>query len=221
MKTVCIIPIKSNSIRLKSKNFLKIKKKPLYSLLLDKLSSTNFNEIYIDSDSDEIKHYCLKKNFKFIERKPNLKKNTANGNDLLNYHQKIISADIYFQLFVTAPLLSIKTINECIRILKTTKKYDSILTYYEQYVWAWFNNKPINYKPNILPRSQDAKPICIESTGLYGIKKDILKKSKCRIGKNPFFFKIDELESLDIDTKIDFLKLRFYMDNANKLKEIS
>ena len=33
------------------------------------------------------------------------------------------------------------------------------------------NKKPINYKPKILPRSQDAKPIIQETTGLYGIKR--------------------------------------------------
>ena len=30
--------------------------------LLDKLKFTNFDEIYIDSDSDEIRRYCKKNN---------------------------------------------------------------------------------------------------------------------------------------------------------------
>ena len=76
------------------------------------------------------------------------------GNDLILYHQKLIKSDLYFQLFVTAPLLSINSINESIKILKKTKKYDFVLTCYEQYSWTWFSNKPINYKPNVLPRSQ-------------------------------------------------------------------
>ena len=56
-----------------------------------------------------------------------ISKDNANGNDLLNYHSKIIKADLYFQIFITAPLLSIKTINNCIELLKK-KKNDSILT---------------------------------------------------------------------------------------------
>ena len=35
---------------------------------------------------------------------------------------------------------------------------------------VWFK-KPINYRPKILPRSQDARPVIIETTGLYGITK--------------------------------------------------
>ena len=38
------------------------------------------------------------------------------------------------------------------------------------YTWFWFNNRAINYDPRILPRSQDAKPVVVETTALYGIK---------------------------------------------------
>lgn len=204
MKVVCIIPIKKKSKRVKGKNFKKINGKPLFRFLLDKLLNSNFDEIYIDSDSNIIKRYCKSKGYKFVNRLSSLSKDNANGNDLLNYHQKIIKADLYFQLFVTAPLLSIKSINKCISILKKTKKHDSILTCNEIFSWFWFNKKPVNYKPEILPRSQDAKPIIMETTGLYGIKSNALKKYKCRIGKKPYFYKVNQKESFDLDTQEDF-----------------
>ena len=122
MKVVAIIPIKQNSKRVKGKNFKLINKKPLYRYLLDKLKYAKFDEIYVDSDSKIIERYCKSKNYKFIKRLPNLKKDTANGNDLLNYHAKIIKADIYFQLFVTAPLLKLSSINKCIDFLKKKQK---------------------------------------------------------------------------------------------------
>ena len=200
MKVVCIIPIKKKSKRVKGKNFKKINGKPLFRFLLDKLLKSNFDEIYIDSDSNIIKRYCKSKGYKFVNRLSSLSKDNANGNDLLNYHQKIIKADLYFQLFVTAPLLSIKSIS----ILKKTKKHDSILTCNEIFSWFWFNKKPVNYKPEILPRSQDAKPIIMETTGLYGIKSNALKKYKCRIGKKPYFYKVNQKESFDLDTQEDF-----------------
>ena len=108
MKIVAIIPIKSQSKRVKNKNFRIVGKKPLYKHLLDKLKKTDFNEIYIDSDSKEIEKYCNTMEYKFIKRLPKLAKDNANGNDLLNYHSKIIKADIYFQLFVTAPAFKSK-----------------------------------------------------------------------------------------------------------------
>ena len=67
------------------------------------------------------------------------------------------------------------------------------------------------YKPKILPRSQDAKPIVMETTGLYGIRKKTLKKHKCRIGQKPYFFEVSKKESLDLDTKEDFKILKTYL----------
>ena len=61
MKIVAIVPIKSRSTRVKNKNFRKINGKPLYTFLLNKLAKCNFDEIYIDSDSEEIKRYSKKK----------------------------------------------------------------------------------------------------------------------------------------------------------------
>ena len=80
------------------------------------------------------------------------------------------------------------------------------------YSWFWFRNKPVNYKPKVLPRSQDAEPIIMETTGLYGIKKNSLKKNNCRIGKKPFiYFLKDHKETLDIDTNDDLKIFKFLL----------
>jgi len=216
MKIVAIIPIKKRSKRVKGKNFKKINKRPLYDFLLKKIKKCNFDEIYVDSDSNEIEKYCKENNINFIKRLPQLALDKANGNDLLNYHLNLISADIYFQLFITAPLLKISTINKCIEILKRNKKIDSIFTAQKIYSWFWFNNQAVNYSPRVLPRSQDAKAMIQETTGLYGIKKKALKKFKCRIGKKPFFYFVDKNEAIDLDNKEDFKYLEYYV-NKNLL----
>ena len=213
MKVVAIIPIKSKSTRVKRKNFKKISQnKPLFKFFLEKIKKCKFDCIYVDTDSKEIARYCEKNRIKVIKRKRRLAQDNANGNDLLNYHSKLINADLYFQLFITAPLLSVKTINKCIKLLKTRKKYDSIFTCHNIYSWFWFQKKPINYLPKVLPRSQDAKPITMETTGLYGIKSNALKKYKCRIGKKPFFYEVSKKESLDLDTEDDFKILKTYLN---------
>lgn len=207
--TICIVPIKLNSIRVKNKNFRKIKGKKLYEHFFKKLRKTNFDQIYIDSDSKEVEKIAKQYGFQFIRRIQRLTKNSANGNDLLNYHAKKISdADYYFQLFITAPLLSVETINNCISILKNTKKHDSILTVEKIKSWFWYKNKPVNFNPNSFPRSQDAVPLIKETTGLYGIKKNALLKYKRRTGNKPFFQYVNFKEGLDLDTEEDFLILK-------------
>ena len=64
---------------------------------------------------------------------------------------------------------------------------NSILTSCKIYSWFWFKNKPVNYKPAILPRSQDAKPIIVETTGLYGIKSSALKNINVELEKSHTF----------------------------------
>ena len=211
MKIVAIVPIKSKSKRLKNKNFRKINGKPLYRYLLDKLKFTKFDEIYVDSDSLEIEKYCRANRYKFVKRIPKLALDSANGNDLLNYHSKIIKADIYFQLFITAPLLKINTINNCIEKIKRSKKYDSILTSKSVQTWFWYKGKPVNYDPRILPRSQDANPLVFETTGLYGIRKKILLNKKARIGDKPYFYEVSDEEAIDLDNLKDFRYLEYYV----------
>ena len=165
-KVVVIVPIKENSKRVKNKNFKKINGLPLYQITLNKLKKCKFDEIYVDSDSQEIENFCKLEGIKFIKRKPLLATDKANGNHLLNYHRKLIDADYYFQILITSPLLKIKTINNCISYLKKNKKYDSIFTIQTFKTYLWFKNKPINYLPKELPRSQDLKPLIIETTSL-------------------------------------------------------
>lgn len=209
MKIIAIVPIKSKSIRVPGKNFKLVKGKPLYKFMLEKIIKCNFDKVYVDTDSDEIKNFCKKNKIEIINRLKSLSKNTANGNDLLNYHQKIVDADIYFQVFITSPLIKISTINNCIKFMKKTKKYDSILTCKSNYTWYWFEKKPVNYNPKILPRSQDAKPVVVETTALYGIKKQSLKKRRCRIGYKPYFYEVSDIECVDLDNKKDFEYLKY------------
>ena len=187
--------------------------KPLYQHLLDKLKHSLFDEIYIDSDSEELREYSQTKGYSFIERKPDLAQNDANGNDLLNYHREIVEADYYFQIFITSPLLKLETINNCIKLLKENKEYNSILTVKSIFTWFWFEGKPINYDPRILPRSQDAKPVVMETTGLYGITKKALFENRARIGDKPYFYEVSDAEAIDLDNEIDFEYLNFYVKN--------
>jgi CMP-N-acetylneuraminic acid synthetase len=209
-RTACFIPIKKNSKRIKDKNFQFIDGKKLYEITLEKAiylkSKGLFEEVFVDTDSKEIADYCLSKNICHIPREDFLKSDQANGNHLLeSWIQKFPEYDIYAQLHVTAPFLELASIEDCIAKVKDTAlwDYDSSLTAVEEYSWYWFNKKPINYLPEVLPRSQDASPLIRESTALYVIKKDTFRQKKCRIGYNPYFCLTKDYEAIDLDNPID------------------
>ena len=64
MKSVCIVPIKSESERVKKKNFHLLNGVPLYKHFLNKLKCCDFDEVYIDTDSKEINEFVQDMGFK-------------------------------------------------------------------------------------------------------------------------------------------------------------
>lgn len=200
------IPIKSESKRVPRKNFRMFAGAPLYTYILSAAAHANcFNAVFVDTDSQEIKEYAARLGIQVIDRKPELAEDTANGNDLLVYHAGLDpSFDILVQLFATAPLLQAKTIRSCVQVLQENKGYDSIFTATEEYGWFWFQDQPVNYRPSVLPRSQDATPLVKETTGLYGIYREVCEKYRSRVGARPYAYIIPTEQALDIDTDFDF-----------------
>ena len=217
MTKAAFIPIKTTSKRVPGKNFRELNGVPLYKYIISNaVESHAFDEIYIDTDSDEILSYAETLNLKTIIRLDELAADDANGNDLLNYHhKKFPNFKYYFQLFATAPLLKPDSIFECVNKLTESNECDSILTVTKECGWFWFKGNPVNYEPSILPRSQDADMLIKESTGLYGIKKESLEKHSCRIGVKPIMHEIDPIESLDIDTEHEFFLAEKLATNIN------
>ena len=62
----------------------------------------------------------------------------------------------------------------------------------------------MNYRPGILPRSQDMMPVIEETTGLYGITREALSKYHCRIGRKPYIHIVSKFEAVDINTEEDW-----------------
>lgn len=212
MSVACFIPIKANSERVPGKNFRILNGKKLYEHIMQHvIEAACFDDIYIDTNSDEIKQYALEKGLKVIERKSELAQNTANGNDLLCYHADLYPHyDYYFQLFATAPFLQPASIKTCVDKLVNSEVYDSCFTALENHGFYWLNNNPINYRPYILPRSQDMTPVVEETTGLYGMTSEAMFKYRCRIGRTPYIHFVNKFEAVDINTEDD-LKVAEYI----------
>src|SRR5699024_5428431 len=139
-----------------------------------------------------------------IERKPELALNSANGNDLLVHHYKLFPQyDCYFQAFATAPFLQPATIRLCVEHFLNSGEYDSCFTATENHGFYWMAENPINYRPEILPRSQDMIAVVEETTGLYGVRRSSLERFRCRIGRKPYIHIVSKFEAVDINNEED------------------
>lgn len=205
MKTACFIPIKANSERVPGKNFRPLNGKKLYEYICEHVKQADvFDDVFVDTNSEEITAYAQQMGFNTIERKPELAQNTANGNDLLVHHYlQFPQYDYYFQLFATAPYLQPETIKVCVEKLTGSEEYDSCFTATENHGFYWLANNPINYRPGILPRSQDMLAVVEETTGLYGICRSSLERYRCRIGRKPYIHTVGKFEAVDINTEED------------------
>ena len=206
MKTACFILIKENSERVKGKNLRVLNGKPLYMYISEHVKEADvFDDVYIDTNSLEVAKYAESMGFKVIERLPELAQNTANGNDLLVHHFELYpDYDYYFQLFATAPYMQADTIKTCWEKLTSSSEFDSCFPATENHSFYWFAGNPMNYRPGILPRSQDMLPVIEETTGLYGIAKESLMKYRCRIGRKPYIHIVNKFEAVDINTEEDW-----------------
>ena len=225
MKVVAIIPAKSKSSRIESKNTKLLCNMPLFIHTLDKLLKISIiDEVWLDTDDINIiniannygyNEYCYK-NFKYFIRDKKFSDNSTNGNKLLENEISNIESDIYIQVLCTSPFTNIDSIIECINILKNGE-YKSVVGYFKEKYYLWKNGKSLYDKYNI-PNSNDLEDTIIESMSLYGITKDEFTKYKLRIGNNPYLLELKGEEIIDINYEKDFIfaeKIAFY----NKFNE--
>lgn len=203
-EVVGVVPIKSVSQRVRGKNFRPLDGRPLFHYILESARHAGLDQVFVNTDDAGAAEYARAQGMGVIDRPAYLSADTANGNDLLLYDASQVAAAIYVQLFATAPFLSAETIRNAVTILKEDRACDSVFTVNTIYSWFWFDGQPVNYDPQVLPRSQDAKPVIRETTGLYAIRRESLLARKCRIGSSPRQLIVNEIEGLDIDTEFDF-----------------
>lgn len=204
MKTVALVPIKLNSQRLPHKNILPIAGHPLCWHICNSLIQVrDIDEVYVYCSDETIKEY-IPQGVHHLKRSSELDGDLVKGFDIYESFINEIDADIYVLAHTTSPFLRNETIQNALsKIIED--EHDSAFSAQKVQTFAWYNNKPINYDLNDVPRTQDMEPIYIETSGFYMFKKEIFTENRRRIGFNPYIQEVSELEAVDIDTKEDYV----------------
>jgi CMP-N-acetylneuraminic acid synthetase/regulator of RNase E activity RraA len=220
MKIIAVIPVKSTSSRIISKNIKLLGNMPLFLHTLDKLLKiTELDEVWLDTDEIEIINIANNygfKNFKYFIRDKKFANNNTDGNFLLENEINNIDSDIYLQILCTSPFTSIDSIIKCIEILKS-KTHNSVVGCFKEKFYLWNNNEPL-YNKYKIPNSNTLNDTIVESMSIYGITKEEFKRTKMRIGEKPYLFPLEGEEIIDINYEKDFLfanKIALY----NKIEE--
>ena len=125
----------------------------------------------------------------------------------------LIDADVVVWAHCTNPLASPLTYDIAVRTFLQkveTKAFDSLasVTRLQEHLWeeAVDGHSPMNYDPNAA-RHVLAKdlPVLYKQNGAIFIQKyENMLANKYFFGDRPFLFEMSEVESLDINTKLDY-----------------
>lgn len=217
-KLLAIVPVRAGSQRVKNKNLRKFARSSLLEIKLKQLKKIReIDEILVSSDSDKMLRIAKKFKLSIHEREKYYASSKATNSEFFKNLAENIDSDYVLYSPVTAPLISNKTIKTCINFLKRKKtNFKSIATVKLVKHHMWLNNKPLNYKVNKSPSSQDLPNIMAITYGCCIIKKADMLKYKNVVTDKTKFVVLDDIESTDIDNELDF-KIAEYLFKIKKL----
>jgi len=204
VKVVAFLPAKGTSSRIESKNIKLLDGKPLFHYTLEKLHQCTFiDEVYLDSESDEIFESATIIDHIPLKRDPKYANNKTDGHLLFYNEARQVDADIYIQVLCTSPFIKKSTIEKGVEILKKSDEYDSVVLVKKEKQYRWDAQGPL-YGVDHIPNSVDLEDTVVETMGLYITNKKVALEDKKRIGKKPYLLEAEPIEAIDVNVQKDF-----------------
>ena len=216
---IAFIPARCGSESIPFKNIKIICGKPLiYWALLSLTNSKKIDQIYVATDCDEIKDVVLDFNFsnvQIFDRSDTNASNTASTESvMLEFleNERFSDDDLFLLIQVTNPFTSSNDFDDAIDTIKSSNKFDSILSCVETKRFFWTKNgKSINYNYNSRPRRQDFEGILMENGAFYINTVANIKKYKNRLSGNIHPYLMPEYSAVEADEEDDWLMLEKLM----------
>lgn len=203
VRTVAFVPIKLNSQRLPNKNILPLAGRALcWHICNTLLQVKRIDEVYVFCSDESVKEY-IPDGIVFLKRERRLDEDEVKGFEIYKSFIELVDADLYILAHTTSPFIKSRTIEAAVEKIQD-EGYDSSFTAERAQTFAWYQDRPINYSLNDVPRTQDIEPVWIETSGFYMFKKDVFTLHNRRIGFHPFIQEVSGVEKIDIDTKEDY-----------------
>jgi len=215
-----IIPVKTQSERVKNKNLRKFSNTTLYELKLKQLSKTKeFSNFIVSSESIKVLEIANKYKFKTHLRDKYFSTSSVPMSEVYSHLGKQVDCDYVAWINVTNPLIGSQFYDDAAKIFKKRiaySKYDCLLSSIENKENFFYKNKRINFSRSPWPRSQDLQPLISLPFAINILKKDDLIKWGSCVGKKPYFFILDSLLATDIDNQFNFDFCEFIYINRKK-----
>lgn len=218
-KLVAVIPIRKGSQRVKNKNFRPFGEKNLLIHKIEILKKLEYlDDIVVNTDSEKAISIAKKLKVKYFRRDDYFASSKCLNSDF--WQNVAENTDSEFIMFTncTSPLIKSSTYKNTISIFKkylVKNKFDSLNTVTQIKEFLFKDNKPINFKLNKTPNSQDLPNIVKLNFAINILKTKNMRDRKSLIGKKPYLYSLDEIEGLDINSKFEFSFAEFLFKKKN------
>ena len=214
MKIIAVIPTRKGSVRIKNKNTRTFCNSNLLKLTIQKLLKVDgLFKIVVSSNDTIAEKICDEfKDVIFCQRDEKYCTSESSATEwncaLAN---TVVEQGGTHMLFThcVCPFINVSTYQLLVDLSFKDKIHDSFVTCSTMQKHLWSNKDgiwaPTNYSIDFIPRSQDLEPLYIPTWGVVICECQNLLKTKSMIGKKPYFLSLNQLESFDLDTNVDFL----------------
>jgi N-acylneuraminate cytidylyltransferase len=212
-----VIPAKTNSIRVKNKNFRDFYNgKSLVEILIEKLIFVGSENIYISCENEIYSNLADKYKCNFILRENRLTDNDTPFEEIFkNVYNQIPNDDEYAWCQVTDPLFC--DYKKAIDLWdKNKEKHDSLTVVYPFKKYLLNSEfKPLNFGFGPWHIKSQELSLHFDLTYTFSIiKKETLIKCGYHFGKNPVWYQAKN-NHIDIDTEEDFELAQFLYQKKN------
>lgn len=216
MKVTAFVTIRLNSQRLPGKNLLPLGGHALaWHICNTLLECETIDKSYIYcSDERVMEHLPQSPRLLFRRRDKWLDGNEVTAQDTYGAFTSEVESDIYVAALTTAPFITAASIDRGVKAM-LEQGHDSAFSAKRLQTFVWYDGHPVNYNPAAIARTQDLKPLYMETSGFYAFSRTLWQQHRRRIGFNPYVVEVNHREAVDIDNLEDYKFAEMIVQNQN------
>jgi len=209
-----IIPVRRGSQRVPGKNIKPFAGSTLLDIKIEQLKQLGnlLEEIVVTSDCDIMLEIAEKKHGVRTHKRDSFYASSQATNSQFFANLASVPESPYVMYApVTCPIIYQDTYE---RMIEDFQYYDNLVTVAPVKHHMWLDGKPLNYEPTSAPNSQDLPEIRRITYGVSLVSRGDLFRYRNVVTPRPTFFEVSELESIDIDTPLDFDVAEFLYERS-------
>lgn len=213
LKIVAMVPARTGSKRIKSKNLRFLAGKPLIAHVLSTIAAMDiFDGAYLNSNGTIFSGLAEEYGFTFFHRSEELANDQATNDAFAYDFLKSVECDYLVQILPTSPFISADEIYRFVTEL-VSKRHDGLISVVPQQIACIYKGHAINFdKDKVNPPSQEMEPVYSYATTLMGWKRDVFMRNYEELGVayhcprgDTGYFPLEGLATIDIDNEPDFV----------------